>query len=235
MITFKSVNLIYPNGSEALKNIELTINKGDLVIITGPSGSGKTSLLKLMMGMEEASEGSVIVEGIALGNQKTNQKINQKTDLPKIRRQIGPIFQDLRLIKGKTALDNVILGMRFYGYDDAFMTQMATRALGEVGLGEKMDRFVENLSWGETQRVAIARAVARKPSYIIADEPTGSLDEANAIHILNLLAGFRDAETAVIITTHATHLIERFKDVKHIKIDTGRIHESHGESEGANE
>ena len=215
MITFEKVNLTYPNGSIALNTIDLTIRKGELVIITGPSGSGKTSLLKLMMGMEKPTQGTVKLEG---------QAFKQNEDqLSKARRQIGPIFQDLRLIKGKTALENVILGMRFYGYTETYMKDTATKALQEVGLGDKIERRVENLSWGETQRVAIARAVARKPSYIIADEPTGSLDEANAISILNLLARFRNEETAVIITTHATHLIDAFNEATMIAIDQGTL------------
>jgi len=216
MISMSNVSLTYKEGTLALENINLQINQGDLILITGPSGSGKTSLLKLMMGIENPTRGSVMINGETLN--KTKYKAISKT-----RRNIGPVFQEFRLIKGKTALENVMLGMRFYGYDTSVIKNASKDCLEKVGLSKKENIYIENLSWGENQRVAIARAVARNPDYIIADEPTGSLDQENSIKILDLLMSFKSEKTAVIITTHATHLISELKDATFMKLDKGKM------------
>jgi cell division transport system ATP-binding protein len=214
MIEANNVSLRYPNQTLALKDINLRIEKGQLVFISGPSGSGKTSLLKLFMGIEYPTTGSLFVldKYIAPGTSKEIQRIRQK---------IGPVFQGFRLVKGRTALENVMAGMRFLHMSD--IKTKAIESLVRVGLENKLSCKVENLSWGEAQRVAIARAVARQPSLILADEPTGNLDKANAIKIFNLLASFRDDNTTVIITTHATHLIENNEDAIFITMDSGSI------------
>lgn len=216
MIEINDVSLRYQDKTLALQGVNLKVNAGELIYITGPSGSGKTSLLKLMMGIEYPSSGSIIV---------LNQKIKkgQMRGIQKIRRSIGPVFQEFKLIEGRTALDNVITGMRFLKIPPKQMKRDARTALERVGLGHKMMSNVENLSWGETQRVAIARAVARKPMIILADEPTGNLDHDNAINILELLKSFKDVDTTVIITTHATHLIEDEKDATFIHVNAGKI------------
>lgn len=136
---------------------------------------------------------------------------------------IGPVFQDFRLIKGRTALENVILGMRFLDTPPGLIRKNARNALEKVGLEQKMLSLVEHMSWGECQRVAIARAVAREPALIIADEPTGNLDKDNAVNILELMKSFGDANRAVIITTHATHLIEGERHARHIRINNGTM------------
>ncbi|MDF2531811.1 MAG: transporter related [Clostridia bacterium] len=217
MIEAKGVCLQYPDGTMALKNIDLQIVPGDMLYITGPSGSGKTSLLKLLMGIEYPTEGTLRVLGqpIAKGQDK---------GIRHLRMAMGPVFQEFRLIKGRTALENVMLGMRFLNTTHGHLKEAAIHTLARVGLEHKAFSLVENLSWGECQRVAIARAVVRKPAIIVADEPTGNLDKHNALNILALLSSFRDKSTAVIITTHATHLIEGEEDVKHIRMDNGSIH-----------
>ncbi len=216
MIEAKGVSLRYPDGTEALKNIDLHIKSGDLVYITGPSGSGKTSLLKLFMGDEYPTKGSlkVLDQSIMKGQDK---------EMRKIRRMMGPVFQEFRLIKGRTAAENVMLGLRFLNMAPEELNGNAINALTKVGLGHKAFSLVDNLSWGECQRVAIARAVARKPVLILADEPTGNLDKDNALNILDLLASFRNSQTAVIITTHATHLIEGEEYAEHIRMNKGSI------------
>jgi cell division transport system ATP-binding protein len=216
MIEAKGVSLRYPDGTEALKNIDLHIKTGDLVYITGPSGSGKTSLLKLFMGDEYPTKGSlkVLSQPIMKGQDK---------EIRKIRRMIGPVFQEFRLIKGRTAAENVMLGLRFLNTAPEELNGNAINALTKVGLGHKTFSLVDNLSWGECQRVAIARAVARKPMLILADEPTGNLDKDNALNILDLLASFRNSQTAVVITTHATHLIESEEYAEHIRMNKGSI------------
>ena len=201
MISAKNVCLKYPDGTTGLKNINIMIPSGEVAYITGPSGSGKTSFLKLLMGMEASSSGTLTVLDKDMSN------ISSK-ELRKLRKSVGPIFQDFRLLNGRTVLDNVLVGMRFLDFSNKEMKINSIVTLERVGLYHKIDSLVDNLSYGERQRVAIARAVARKPSLIIADEPTGNLDKANSLNILELLTSFRDKNTTVIITTHATHLIE---------------------------
>jgi len=216
MIEAKGVTLKYHDGTLALKNIDLQVKPGELVFITGPSGSGKTSLLKLFMGMEYPTSGSLNVMGQPIIPSKIGK-------IRKIRRKIGPVFQEFKLIAGRTAMENVIMSMRFLGISSRQRKENARNALIRVGLEHKILSLVENLSWGEAQRVAIARAVARKPSLILADEPTGNLDHDNALHILELLTSFQDNNTAVIITTHATHLIENQKNATFIHVSEGNI------------
>ena len=211
MIESKGVCLAYPDGTLALKNINLQIKTGEMVYITGPSGTGKTSLLKLFMGMEYPTEGSlqVLKQSIIKG---------QEANIQLLRQAIGPVFQEFRLIAGRTVLDNVMLGMRFLDISPKTLKETAKRTLEKVGLTNKALSLVENLSWGERQRVAIARAVARNPRLILADEPTGNLDKDNAVNILDLLASFKSEKTTVIITTHATHLIDDKKEGLFIQV-----------------
>jgi cell division transport system ATP-binding protein len=216
MIEAKGVSLKYPTGTMALNNIDLSVKPGELIYITGPSGSGKTSLLKLLMGIEYPTEGSLSVLG---------QDINKRhaSKIRRLRMELGPVFQEFRVLKGRTALENVMLGMRFLDINLASLEEAATKSLERVGLTHKASSLVDNLSWGECQRVAIARAIARKPKLILADEPTGNLDKANALNILELLVSLKDENTSVIITTHATHLIEGDKSAKYIQMSSGKI------------
>lgn len=216
MIEAKNVSLIYENGTIALKDVNLHIEPGEIVYITGPSGSGKTSLLKLLMGIEYPTEGRLKVMN------QTIRKMNS-SNIRRLRRQIGPVFQEFKLIRGRTSLENVMLGMRFLGFSPKKINDYAMEALKSVGLQHKASSLVERLSWGESQRVAIARAIARRPSLILADEPTGNLDIDNAMNIMDLLASFRDENTTVIITTHATHLIEDKDEGTFIRIHNGNV------------
>jgi cell division transport system ATP-binding protein len=216
LIILRDVSLIYPDKTQALTSVNLDIKPGELVYITGPSGSGKTSLLKLFMGMEYPSTGTINVLGKPINSSSGG-------NIRKIRRSVGPVFQEFKLIEGRSSLENVMMGMRFLGILPKHMKAVANETLEKVGLGHKKLSMVENLSWGESQRVAIARAVARKPSLILADEPTGNLDYDNAINILGLLKSFRNEDTTVIITTHATHLIKDEQNATFISVDSGRI------------
>lgn len=223
MIEARDVSLTYHDGTEALKNINLKINPGELIFITGSSGSGKTSLLKLLMGMEYPTKGSLYLYGIDMGKDNF-VKINR------LRRTIGPIFQEFKLIEGRTTLENVMMGMRFLPIPRKKMKEDAINTLIRVGLEHKIKSKVEHLSWGEAQRVAIARAVARKPALILADEPTGNLDHDNALKILELLTSFHNSETTVIITTHATHLIKGKTNATYLQVDSGKITIERGNS-----
>jgi len=216
MIEAKGVSLKYQDGTIALKDINLEIKPGELVYITGPSGSGKTSLLKLLMGIEYPTAGSLQVLGQKMEKGKSRR-------IRKLRKRVGPVFQEFKLIDGRTSLENVMMGMRFLGISPRKMKEEALEALIRVGLENKARSKVENLSWGEAQRVAIARAVARKPALILADEPTGNLDHDNALNILHILTSFKDNQTAVVITTHATHLIEGQENATFVRVSGGQI------------
>lgn len=216
MIDIKGVKLKYPDGTLALDDINLQVKDGELVYITGASGAGKTSLLKLIMGMETPTEGTVDVLGhrISEGNIK---------DIRVVRQRVGPVLQEIKLVQGRTATENVMMGIRFLGFSKRELKANASDALMKVGLLHKAYSMVENLSWGEAQRVAIARAMARNPAIIIADEPTGNLDHDNAVNIFNILSSFQRQGTAVIIATHATHLIENQKNITLIQMEMGKI------------
>lgn len=201
VIEAHQTSLTYPDGTPALKPFDLEIRKGEVVFVTGPSGSGKTSLLKLFMGIEYPTTGNLKVLGQSI-------KVHQEREIRKMRCQVGPIFQDFRLLEGRTVYENVMLGLRFLDFDYKAMKSQALESIVRVGLESKIHQPISSLSWGECQRVTIARAVARRPALIIADEPTGNLDRENALKILQLLTAFKSEETAVVITTHATHLID---------------------------
>lgn len=216
MIEATGVSLRYPEDTLALRNINLQIEPGELVYITGPSGSGKTSLLKLFMGIEVPTSGSIKV----LGHPITK---GQSQSIRKLRTLIGPVFQEFKLLKGRSVQENVLLGMRFLDLPKSQLKEKAQNALERVGLEHKALSLVENLSQGESQRVAIARAVARRPTLILADEPTGNLDKDNAVNILELLTSLRDQHTTVIITTHATHLISQEEKMRLLAMEQGTM------------
>ena len=216
MIKAEDVSLVYHDGTVGLKDVNLNIDKGELVYIIGPSGSGKTSFLKLLMGIEYPSSGNMKVLGQAIHR-------DEKKGIRKIRQEMGPVFQDFKLIRGRSALENVVIGMRFLNLSKAEIKFRAEQALEKVGLKHKSSSKVETLSWGQGQRVAIARAIARKPTLIIADEPTGNLDFDNAVNMLDLLTSLKEEDTTVIITTHATHLIDGLNQGRILYVDNGNI------------
>lgn len=216
MIELKGVSLKYQNGTLALDNIDLHIQQGELVYIIGPSGSGKTSLLKLLMGMEYPTEGTVRVMGQDLNVAKPRK-------IRAIRQNIGPVFQELKLIRGRTTSENVLMAIRFLPLSMHEKKANAATAIEKVGLSHKAYTMVEDLSLGEQQRVALARAMARNPKLIIADEPTGNLDQDNAVNIFNLLTSFHQQNMTIIVATHATHLIESQKNATIIRMDQATI------------
>lgn len=216
MIKAKDVSLVYDDGTIGLKEFSLNIKLGDTVYITGPSGSGKTSLLKLLLGIELPTTGVLTVLSKTMNNAS-------ERDIRKLRREIGTIFQEFKIIKGRTSYENVMMGLRFLNIPPREMKERAITTLEQVGLGHKINVKVEKLSWGQNQRVAIARALARKPKLILADEPTGNLDLENANNILELLISLKDKDTTVIITTHATHLIEDVEEGTFVSVNNGGI------------
>ena len=203
MIRLKDVEKTYENGTEALQGISFTIEDGEFVFLVGPSGSGKSTIIKLLTGELVPSRGRVMINGFSMSN------ITQR-QIPLMRRTIGVIFQDFRLIGNKTVYDNLSLAMRAVGASAREIKTRIPYVLGLVGLDGKGRRFPDELSGGEQQRVAIARALVNNPSMIIADEPTGNVDPAMSYEIVELLTEINRRGTTVLMVTHEHDLVKRF-------------------------
>jgi len=189
-------------AKKALVNITLDIPKNELLFISGPSGAGKTTLLKLLYLGEKVSEGQVLIEGMNLS------RISHKR-IPLLRRKYGIIFQDYKLIATKTIFDNVAIVLEATGKKRRFIEKKVKSILRTVGMEESLHSFPPSLSGGEQQRIAVARAIVGDPKIILADEPTGNLDEVSADIILDLLKRFHTRGATVIIATHDKELIRK--------------------------
>ncbi|MGL5694457.1 MAG: cell division ATP-binding protein FtsE, partial [Peptostreptococcaceae bacterium] len=200
MIKFTCVDKMYPDGNKTLKNINLTIDKGEFLFLVGRSGAGKSTLLRLITREEKASKGSVSV----LGEDITNIKINQ---IHKYRRNIGIIFQDYKLLKDKTVYENVELAMRVVGADPKDIKVRVMEVLQKVGIYHKCNKYPDELSGGECQRVGIARAIVNKPSIIVADECTGNLDVENSKKIVDLLESINKDGVTIVMATHDMEIL----------------------------
>ena len=215
MIQFLNVSKKYDNGTHALKDINLTINKGEFVFVVGSSGAGKSTFLKLMMREEVPSSGTIIVDDVDLTKIK-------KRDIPKFRRRLGIVFQDFRLIPNMTVFDNVAFAMRVIGTKEKKIGRRVPYVLSLMGLNEKARCYPQELSGGEQQRVALARALANNAEIIIADEPTGNVDPQMSYEITDLLMRLNEAGTTVIMVTHEHSLVRCF-DKRVIILDKGEV------------
>jgi len=215
VIQFNNVSKKYDNGTHALKDINLTIDKGEFVFVVGSSGAGKSTFLKLMMREEVPSTGSIVVEDVDLTKIK-------KRDIPKFRRRLGVVFQDFRLIPTMTVFDNVAFAMRVIGANEKKIRRRVPYVLSLMGLNEKARCFPKELSGGEQQRVALARALANNADIIIADEPTGNVDPQMSYEIVELLMRLNEAGTTVIMVTHEHSLVRCF-DKRVIILDKGSV------------
>jgi cell division transport system ATP-binding protein len=195
VISFSSVYKRYPGGHEALKDISFAIEAGELVLVRGPSGAGKSTLLRLMCAIDRPSSGSVTVSG-------QNTRAMSRRALPFLRRRFGLVFQDHKLLFDRSAFANVMLPMEIAGYDAREAARRARAALDKVGLLAKERVLPLALSGGEQQRLCIARAIVHRPAVILADEPTGNLDEAYAHDIVELFRAFNQLGATVVISTH---------------------------------
>ena len=200
MIKFDDVSKRYPGGHEALSHIDFHLGRGELAFLTGHSGAGKSTLLKLIMHMELASSGQVIVNGQNLNKLKRRQ-------VPFYRRNIGLVFQDHQLLFDRTVYDNVALPLMIAGYDPREAARRVRAALDKVGLLHKENQNPIALSSGEQQRVGIARAVVNKPPLLLADEPTGNLDPELSAEIMELFEQFSSVGVTVLIASHDLALI----------------------------
>jgi cell division transport system ATP-binding protein len=198
----RGVSKVYSNGTIALANVSLGIRQGDFLFITGPSGSGKSTLLKLIYGAEQANEGDVIVHGQDLTQVRGDS-------LSRLRRQIGVVFQDYKLIPRRTVQENVAFVLWAQGMSRKEIHRRLLPALKMVGLQHKADCFPDELSGGEQQRVSIARAIVGTPPLLLADEPTGNLDPDNSWQVIQILKRLNKLGVTVIVTTHDENLIRK--------------------------
>ncbi len=215
MIEFTNVTKAYTVGTKALKGVTMQIEDGEFAFLVGPSGSGKSTIIKLITGELKPTSGTVHVNGYSL------ERI-RKRELPYMRRTVGVVFQDFRLIENKTVYDNVAFVMRAIGAREREIRERVPYVLDLVGLETKTRRHPGELSGGEQQRLAIARALVNNPSTIIADEPTGNLDPARSLEIMSLLLEINNLGTTMLVVTHEQDLVERFPK-RVIAIDDGRV------------
>ena len=204
MVLMRNVTKVYESSNTlALDGVDLTINEGEFVFLVGPSGSGKTTIMKLITGEVRATSGQVIVNDFDITNIK-------RSKLPKVRRTLGVIFQDYRLIENMTVYDNVAFAMRVVGASARAIRKRVPYVLELVGLEGREKRLPTELSGGEQQRVAIARALVNNPRMIVADEPTGNLDPVRSLELMLLFEKINEMGTTIMVVTHETELVNAF-------------------------
>jgi cell division transport system ATP-binding protein len=215
MIRFNKVTKEYPRSGTALREVSLHIAKGEFVFLTGPSGAGKSTILKLVYMDEHPTSGEVRVSGY-------NSREIRRRDVAKLRRRLGIIFQDFRLLEDRTAEANVAFALEVTGAPSANIPGKVSRALTQVGLASKARAYPPELSGGEQQRVAIARALVNDPFVLVADEPTGNLDERATRGIFQLLREINASGTAVVMATHDLELVRR-SECRTIELNHGEL------------
>ncbi|MBQ3706335.1 MAG: cell division ATP-binding protein FtsE [Clostridia bacterium] len=215
MIDFVNVKKAYPNGTMALKGIDLHIDEGEFVFVCGPSGAGKSTLMKLLLREERISSGKLTV-----GDYDLSELSNVR--VPYYRRELGVVFQDFRLFPKKTVFENVAFAMEVVGTPKSLIARRVPAILNTVNLNGKQDSFPNEISGGEQQRVALARALANNPKVVIADEPTGNIDPKMSLEIMSLLVKINKLGKTVIVVTHEKDLVDYYKQ-RVVMLDKGLI------------
>ena len=227
MIQLHNVSLAYQQDATALNNINLRVEKGEFVFLTGPSGAGKTTLLRLLYGALNATRGQVLID---------SQNISRLTasQIPFLRRAIGVVFQDFKLLQSRTVFENVSITLEVLGWGRADIGKKTMHILKQMGIDSKYNMLPQRLSGGEQQRVALARALVNDPKILLADEPTGNLDDANKNQILNIFKEANVRGTTVVVATHDRRLIEHGHK-RLITLNKGEIVEQMEKEENRND
>jgi len=215
MISLRGVTLVYPNGVRALDHIDLEIEKGSFVFLVGHSGTGKSSVLRLLYREVKPTAGSVIVDGIGVDRLRRSR-------VPALRRQLGVVFQDFKLLNDKTVWENVAFALQVTGAHTKDVMRQVPRVLDLVGLSHKSRMYPNELSGGEQQRTAIARALVNNPKLLLCDEPSGNLDPTNTTEIMELLLRINLKGTTVVVATHNQAVVDRMRR-RVVRLDDGRI------------
>ncbi|MBV9403547.1 MAG: cell division ATP-binding protein FtsE [Candidatus Eremiobacteraeota bacterium] len=215
MISLRGVTLVYPNGVRALDHIDLEIEKGSFVFLVGHSGTGKSSVLRLLYREVKPTAGSVTVDGIRVDRLR-------KSRVPALRRQLGVVFQDFKLLNDKTVWENVAFALQVTGAHTKDVMRQVPRVLDLVGLSHKSRMYPNELSGGEQQRTAIARALVNNPKLLLCDEPSGNLDPTNTTEIMELLLRINLKGTTVVVATHNQAVVDRMRR-RVVRLDDGRV------------
>ncbi|MBC5811449.1 MAG: cell division ATP-binding protein FtsE [Candidatus Eremiobacteraeota bacterium] len=215
MISLRGVTLVYPNGTRALDGVDLEIAKGSFVFLVGHSGTGKSSLLRLLYREQRPSKGTVVVDGIHVDDLKRSR-------IPALRRNVGVVFQDFKLLLDKTVWENVAFALQVTGARTRDVMRQVPRVLDLVGLAHKSRVFPSELSGGEQQRAAIARALVNNPKILLCDEPTGNLDPVNTNEVMDLLHRINLKGTTVLVATHNAIVVDRMRR-RVIRLEHGKI------------
>lgn len=215
MIKTVRLDKSYKGNIKAIEGISIEIGKGEFVFIVGPSGSGKSTMLKLVTKEEEPTAGEIYVAG-------KNLAILPRWRVPYLRRNVGSVFQDFKLLPNKTIFENVSFALEVIGRPRTLIRRQVPQVLELVGLGEKLDRFPDELSGGEQQRVSIARAFVNRPLLLLADEPTGNLDPATSVGIMRLLDRINRTGTTVVMATHDHAIVDSMRK-RVIELEDGRV------------
>ena len=215
MLDFYNVTKIYPNGTTGIADVSLRVRKGEFVFIVGPSGAGKTTLTRLIIREEIPTRGQIYFNGRNIVRMRPGE-------VPGLRRKVGVIFQDFRLLPQKTAYENVALALEVMGMSRHEIRRRVPEALARVGLADKMRAFPHQLSGGEQQRVGVARAIVKRPLLLLADEPTGNLDPETSWQLMELLADLNREGTTVLVATHARDIVDAMKR-RVVALDEGRL------------
>ena len=215
MIETQGLGKVYGDGLYGLRDVTLTIEKGEFVFLTGPSGAGKSTLLRLLLLEDRPTEGTAVVNGRNLARMS-------RTEVQAYRRSVGFVFQDFKLVPNKTVFENVSFVLRVLGVPIDQQRRRTYQVLKWVGLQHRQQAFPPQLSGGEQQRVAIARALANEPQLVLADEPTGNLDPDLSLEIMNLFRDVNSSGTTVLVATHDRELI-KWVGYRTVHLENGRL------------
>jgi cell division transport system ATP-binding protein len=215
LITLDGVSKRYPNGTFALRDVDLHIESGDFVFLVGSSGAGKSTLARLLIREEVASTGKVTVDGEDVGRMSRGR-------VPRLRRKVGVVFQDFKLLPTKTVAENVAFALVVTGHSGSVVREETERVLALVGLTPRSEHYPDQLSGGEQQRTAIARALVNRPRILIADEPTGNLDPVTSWEIIKLLTRVNELGTTMVMATHNAEIVNALRR-RVVHLDHGRV------------